>query len=544
MDERTITSENLDDLEVRLIVLAKNSRGVAQAATFMSKRGWPTLVFEDVGKAISEISKNPPDFVLLSLNHPSPKILKLPTLLSQAFSIPCVMFIESNDASSVLNLQNSPERYKLTGSSSGPSIQRYIRKLLIELYGIAAPEKESTTEHQSDDKSGSVRVMGQENGDGKNILVEGTAPTSGGRRSLAALKKAAPAVNVSNPSALQQQLMALASGGDGVAYNPTQSSSERPKGPAYQGSATAASGPAIPSNSSSVMSANSLSTNPPSGGMGQAGLLSSGSPVATGGPSGGEVGFDPTSRSPGAQQNSGGPQNPAPSPTTAETERLGTLQDFMRQMINDLADLLKNSVEPIEATSKEVCVISVDSPELHGYAVFAVPLSGPQKIQFAKQIAAVMPKTLSAGTVSLSPPIIIPFLQKSFKGIEQHASFIETLNVGTPAETGVAFFKTEQRLPIPRRNTDKMSRIPIREISPDIPVNFETYLQMTRNNKYLLYLRTGRKLMQRQRMSLLENDVLEFHISEKEEAKFRAYMAYGFFFQLSKSQTASEPKAS
>jgi hypothetical protein len=544
MDERTITSENLDDLEVSLIVLAKDARAVAQSATFMSKRGWPTLVFQDVGKAIAEISKKPPDFVLLSLNHPSPKILKLPALLLQAFNIPSIMFVEMSDAPSVLSLQASPEKYKLSGSSSGPSMQRYIRKLLIELYGIAPPEKESNTEHGTDDKSGTVRVMGQEGNDGKNILVEGQR--SEGRKSLAALKKTGPLSGdkINSASEIRQQLLALASSGDGVASTPEQMlgnlSGMLSTAASTQNGLGGSFGPTNPSSQRADTGSqqNGIPYMPSQGGS-----EAQQTPTGPSSPMPSMTGSTMTGASPQGSVGNAMPGLGSNVPTAAHAERMGLLKDFMKQMIVDCKNAFDAINVQVDSVSRELCVIAVDSPEIHGYAVFALPVPSKDRVQFAKQVAAVMPKTIGAGALALSIPLIIPFLQKSFADLATYASFIEVIDAGKLAGFQIAFFQTEQRLPSPHRNSDNMSRIPIREISPEIPVNFETYLQMTRNNKYLLYLRTGRKLMQRQQMSLLENDILEFHISEKEETKFKAYMAYGFFFQLSKPNTSSHSSA-
>jgi DNA-binding NtrC family response regulator len=74
---------DLDDLEVEILIIAKNANGMTQAANFLSRRGWPTTVLSNVGRAIEHISDKQPDFILISFNHTHPAVLKLPDLITR-----------------------------------------------------------------------------------------------------------------------------------------------------------------------------------------------------------------------------------------------------------------------------------------------------------------------------------------------------------------------------------------------------------------------------------------------------------------------------
>src|SRR4051794_33418497 len=91
---------DLDDLEVVILILAKNTNTLGQAANFLTRRGWPTTVMSNISTALEYVADKKPDFVLVSFNHPNPAIFKLPELIIQTFNLSCVGFIENMDAPS------------------------------------------------------------------------------------------------------------------------------------------------------------------------------------------------------------------------------------------------------------------------------------------------------------------------------------------------------------------------------------------------------------------------------------------------------------
>lgn len=131
---------DLDELEVVILIIGKNATSLNQAASFLTRRGWPTTVMTNMSKAVEHIAENKPDFVLVSFNHPNPAILKLPDLITQTFNLACVGFIENMDATSQQRLTNFKMRYKIQGMPSGPNLQRTLRKILSEKFNIKGDE--------------------------------------------------------------------------------------------------------------------------------------------------------------------------------------------------------------------------------------------------------------------------------------------------------------------------------------------------------------------------------------------------------------------
>lgn len=152
---------DLDNIEVEILIICKNAAQLNQAGSFLTRRGWPTTVITDLTKAIEHLADKKPDFVLVSFSHPSPRISKLPDLITQTFNLTCLGFVETSDAQSNAKLSNSKVRYKINGQASGPSVHRTIRKILAERFNIKTEEKSSSSERShKDDGSSIVKVKG------------------------------------------------------------------------------------------------------------------------------------------------------------------------------------------------------------------------------------------------------------------------------------------------------------------------------------------------------------------------------------------------
>lgn len=153
---------DLDNIEVEVLIICKNPNQLNQAGSFLTRRGWPTTVISDLTKAIEHLADKKPDFVLISFSHPSPRIAKLPDLISQTFNLTCLGFTESGDAQSGAKLNNSKLRHKINGQASGPSIHRSIRKILAERFNIKTEDRSAGEREARERDSGSniVKVKG------------------------------------------------------------------------------------------------------------------------------------------------------------------------------------------------------------------------------------------------------------------------------------------------------------------------------------------------------------------------------------------------
>ncbi len=144
---------DIDEIEVKVVILAKNAAAFKNAAVFFRRRGWPTVIFGTLSKAVEYIQEHKPDFVLVSLSHSNPAIQKVPELIQQKFSIDCIGFVEGTDAMSVSSLTSAKVKHKIFGQPTGPNLYRGIRRILaesLEIKYVEAEEKPIDEKIESD----------------------------------------------------------------------------------------------------------------------------------------------------------------------------------------------------------------------------------------------------------------------------------------------------------------------------------------------------------------------------------------------------------
>lgn len=163
-DTKTTEASNqpvdLDEIEVEVLFIAKKASGLKHTASFLSRRGWPTTVLDNLSKAIEFISEKQPDFILLSVNHPSPGISKLPDLIVQNFNLTCIGFAEGLEASSVSKLNNYKVQHKISGQASGPNVHRAIRKILSERFNIQTEDSSHSSAKEKAEGSSKTVIKG------------------------------------------------------------------------------------------------------------------------------------------------------------------------------------------------------------------------------------------------------------------------------------------------------------------------------------------------------------------------------------------------
>jgi hypothetical protein len=152
VSEITPTNIHLADFErikVRLIVICSDATKQEGINSFLSRRGWEVLVTDRIGEALTTLSDTKVDFVMLSVNHPNPKIKILPSIINHSYQVPCVLFGEHTDAKTLNLLQSISSNYKMMGMVSGPMVQRRLKQILKELFKspdiqeVTVPEGES-----------------------------------------------------------------------------------------------------------------------------------------------------------------------------------------------------------------------------------------------------------------------------------------------------------------------------------------------------------------------------------------------------------------
>lgn len=189
-------SSSADEVEkdqpIRLVILSKDASSVKATAAFLIRRGvevFATTVFQEaVDKLASEWTR----FILLSVNFPHPKIEMVPQLLAQSFNVEALVFAELSDRKSNSRLTASKAKHIIFGSVSGPVV-------LMRLTQILKDQNQTSDETTSIAKStsgtveeGSINVKGgtsvQKNSEKmKRLMAELGEPTDAERTTTGGL---------------------------------------------------------------------------------------------------------------------------------------------------------------------------------------------------------------------------------------------------------------------------------------------------------------------------------------------------------------------
>ena len=93
-------------------------------------------------------------------------------------------------------------------------------------------------------------------------------------------------------------------------------------------------------------------------------------------------------------------------------------------------------------------------------------------------------------------------------------------------EISVAFFRMHETEPqITNSHAEGMVCVNLNEISPHDSVEFDLYIYLPINRKFVLYKRPGGVLEEEQRKALQENGVSEFHLERSQLPQLEKYKA-------------------
>ncbi len=521
-------SVDVDDLEIQILILAKKAEAMNQAGAFLSRRGWPTTILSSLGEAIQFILKERPDFVLISLNHPNPKLLKLPPLLKNTLNIQCIGFAEKADALTLERLNKAHFDHKIGGFASGPSVQRAIRKILTDIYN-PSPTGENET-------SGS---LGDKPSESQSLIIQGSAPsnydtvhsenyslhTQKVRRRLKDLPPPSSThLSENKPSTLDgssgsqsqdnqdtQALLALLGEEPGNESIRAQhrSTNTSPKG--GTGSSAGKSSDKAPLRQSQEKKAVNNSVRPKTSLSSQRGLPQPGQ---------GEAAPSPLILS-----------NPYPARDPNESENL-------------LSELLSSALDRVGEEPKEgslagdlsqmncLGILPIEGIGLQGYVV--IGQSGPPYEVSEKFLWDLRDALIQ----SLLAKDLVADVSQSFSMKTPPLSFEAWLQSSSPFTLSshfnhqlvrVGFIPSPDPLPKLKRSRDReMLLVAVEHLSPQTAVEFKAYLHLQKNGKYFLYLKEDRHLLEQQKERLMQKNVHSLAIRQEDADKFRVYSAKSF----------------
>jgi hypothetical protein len=584
---------NLDDIEVEILIIGKNAGPLNQAAAFLIRRGWPTRVHTNLSQAVEDISNNKPDFILLSVNHPSPSIIKFPQAVGAAFNIDCIAFAESGDTASQSKVAKMKTAHKIQGMPSGPNLQRVIRKALAEKFEAqeatdAAEKSEAHIADMAGDNGIHISGSGSKAGNGPVVIQKADksatadagviisqgekSETHGNKRkdskrlSLKSLKEkgavgkvkiARSSANagddelvsdetaVSEESSFMSDMRAIAAG-DGSDSGTT----EFPVATVTDLKALIeADGEEAQGPKQSMILQPTVGTNRhPKGPAyrpnhesddGEGPVTASGpeAPVYESGPARAENRYHP----------------PAP---RVETEHERKIREegaeyFTRERKDKEAAAEagpeRANVTPITAAAQivpvgiveRIGVFPVNSKATAGFVIVAVDGIGDASDAFLASCESEVEAQFRATGVygELEKGFWLSIPEVNFEAWSAEKGLFNFCFVHQDIKVNAAFFPcTKNFVGLKESTRSEMVTVDVADLSTDVPVNFKAYIYLEKNKKYLLYLREGRKLAKEQKAKLLKHGGKPaFCVRNKDLQNFKKFQTSNFLYEMIKS---------
>lgn len=160
----------------QVFILKKDAQSMKQVETFLKNRGWTVNTALAVKEALAKMLKNPPDLVLVSVEHSFPRIKVLPKILAQALR--CTVIPYANDGSpAVMRILNelSPE-YSLFPPVSGPAVERMLNKIqkkLEEAKDNYTVNEKGEKVYMHDKSMELISITGKVNAEGGDTAISG-----------------------------------------------------------------------------------------------------------------------------------------------------------------------------------------------------------------------------------------------------------------------------------------------------------------------------------------------------------------------------------
>ena len=475
---------NIDDLEVQILILAQKAQAMNQTGSFLSRRGWPTTVISNIAEAIKIIVKDRPDFVLISMNHPSPKALKLPALLTKTLNIQCVGFAEKADAITLERLNRSQFTHRIGGFASGPSVQRAIRKILNDIYNPSETSDGSDKKAPEGQGSDAIRISGSDeatvlSGGGDNLhTIKGGSvgvdhdTVESGKYTLHSQKVKRKLKDLTAPkgsasqdqSAQAQELLKLLGEEESLILHPSDSKNKQNSQPPQR---------------SDEGSAATLIIN---------------------------------------------------SQTQPLTESENLLSQIVQEALDRVCDQQQSaSIEGDLRDIDSVGVLAVDGLGMQGYLLVAKSAK-PHEVptEFLEELRVAMIQDLLAK--DLVADISAAFCLKAGS-----LDFKQWMHTKSPFSLSsqlhnnlilVGFIPRLRPLPQLRNGPDRsMASFPLDTLSPEQAIDFKAYLHLKKNDKYFLYLKEGRHIQSRQLQTLAQRKIKNLAIHNDDSDKLRQYVA-------------------
>ncbi|HEY1079031.1 MAG TPA: hypothetical protein VGE46_03005 [Bdellovibrio sp.] len=566
------------EIKKSVLVIKANAASLGTVEGFLRNRDWKIKATTNLKEALIFLVQEQPQFVMISVDHPNKKVQKLPKILKQAFPVCVITFAEESSAASFKMLSASGAEYMIYPPVTGPAVERTANKYYKDLQNKGPAAQRERLEGAEDGEDGVIAIRGSNQGFGgsnaQNILAQ--LLNEDGATSVASGSNSATGINgVPGSETNPPSSVAMAPGstpgtpssatmnGQGNAYEQSSAMTSGLNGLGSKASALS-TGNSIPGQTSALNSGSkgtqSAALNP---GDSIASQLSAVSPGTVGkdmGMAGQGLGAGVqhssdeeghgsakglSARQSGAGAGKGGgwvplptqeKQKPRLTPEQIEQDQRATKTDsvILRGTTEALHKAcVKTTFKESQAltTSTNVACIVIESPRFSGYLITAMAKDKVIDATFIEKINQRLFRFLreNGEKIADKEALNINIKQVPFEDWAlEYADFLRK-SVHEGNEVAMAFFpRADIKTKTGASVADEMATIRVEELVGNAAVEFNLYVYLPRNNKFVLYTPRGGVFYNMQKDRLLGQGISQLHIFKSDIHDLEKYRAQNF----------------
>jgi hypothetical protein len=111
-----------------IVILKSTALGMKNAENFLTNRNWLVFSSHKIQEAVAQVMQKNPKYVLIAADHPNKKVQKLPIFLKQTLDVSIISFTESTKKDIIAAMQEISD-HNIHPPVSGPSIERMLLKI-------------------------------------------------------------------------------------------------------------------------------------------------------------------------------------------------------------------------------------------------------------------------------------------------------------------------------------------------------------------------------------------------------------------------------
>lgn len=503
---------NQEPNKKKLLIIKANPASLGTVEGFLRNREWTIKSTTNLKEALIFLVQEQPAFVMVSIDHPNRKVRNLPKILTQAFPVCVIAFTEDSSAAAFNLLNTSSCEYLLYPPVTGPAVERTVNKFYKDQQtkGLSNPFQRSS--NSADDDDGMIAIKGDNNSLSNQSAQSILQQLLGGDDGTSAFGGADSSQNMARAKGSSDSLSGIGyMPGEGTAsrsgsYQPTQSNDGSGPGWAQQGIGAGNGMRSGQDDSDNDGTLRSRQSSNKKGGSGWA-------PI------------DMPER-----------KKQRPTPEQIENNPAASKKDSI--ILRGTKDALeksciKTNFQDAEALadSTHISCIVLESTRFSGYLITAMGKDRKIDEAFIAKVRDRLFRFLKENgeQVEDSESMNLNIKEVPFEdwALEQAEFLRKSVHEGN--EVAMAFFpRTDIKTVYGESAAEEMASINVNELAGDVAVEFNVYIYLPKNNKYVLYTPRGSKFFHVQKQRLQSQGVSNLHILKSEIQDLDKYRAQNF----------------